>query len=166
MHTRPGVEEGVMATSTIMWVMADQAHVRVYEQSEPGRPLMRIDEFEQPQGAHPSLKELPLGRMGGLLPSLGRRARSQTLDPREEEARWFAGVVGRYIEQARAREDFRELALVVHPGMLGLIWSQLSAETARRIRLSLGVDLMHLSEAELMERLGQSGRMAAQTACA
>ncbi len=154
-----------MSASSIMWVMADQAHVRVYEQSEPGRPLTRIDEFEQPEGALPTRRPLPLERMAGLLPRMSRE-RAQRVDPREEEARWFAGVVGRYIEQARAREDFRELALVVHPGMLGLIWSQLSAETARRIRLSLGVDLMHLSEAELMERLGQAGRRAEPPACA
>lgn len=154
-----------MATSSIMWVMADQTHVRVYEQSEPGRPLTRIDEFEQPKGTHPSRMHLPLERMGGLLPAMGR-ARSPKVDPREEEARWFAGVVGRYIENARARGEFRELALVVHPGMLGLIWSQLSPETARRIRLSRGEDLMHLSEAELMARLGLAGGMGEQGACA
>jgi Protein required for attachment to host cells len=152
-----------MATSSIMWVMADQAHVRVYEQAEPGRPLTRVDEFEQPEGALPSRRPLALEGMGSLFPGM-RRARPRAVEPREEEARWFAGVVGRYIENARARGDFRELALVVHPGMLGLIWSQLSPETARRIRLSLGEDLMHLSEAELMERLSRTGWVGEQTA--
>jgi hypothetical protein len=154
-----------MATSSIMWVMADQAHVRVYEQAEPGRPLTRIDAFEQPEGALPVRKPLPVAAMPGLLPGL-RRARCRDVAPPEAEAVWFAGVVCRYIENARARGDFRELALVVHPGMLGLIWSQLSPETARRIRLSLGEDLMHLSEAELMERLARTGRVGEQTAYA
>ncbi len=152
-----------MPASSIMWVMADQAHVRVYEQSGPGCPLTRVDEFEQPEGALPP--RMHLERMGELLPGMCR-TRPREVDPREEAARWFAAAVGRYIEHARARGDFRELALVVHPGMMGLIWSQLSLETARRIRLSLGEDWLHLSEEALMERLSRAQPRREQSACA
>jgi protein required for attachment to host cells len=143
-----------MPASSIMVIMADRSHARVYSQAERGRPLERIDQFEHVEGQLPGRMRLMerLGKMKGS--SLGQlQEYAFHVDLKEEEARRFARAVGRYIEEARARGEFAELALIANPRTLGMIRSELSAETSRKICLSLDQDLMHLSEQELMEHL-------------
>jgi len=97
-----------------MLITADCTRVRVYQQTALGGAFSLTDAFEQ------------------------------SLSSREDAVRRFAAVLGRYIEQARRREDFSELVLIAPQRLRERILQQLSPETSRRLHPGLEEELSPL----------------------
>jgi protein required for attachment to host cells len=149
-------------------VVADEAIARILEKPEEGGDLVPVEELTDPD-AHSKegqLRRDALGRRSGgsTQRSDGSRAphalmsgANATASAGESElhleAQGFARQVAQRLKQLHQAGRFEALHVVAAPRFLGYLRKELDPHVERAVVGSLDKDLIHMSNAEITQRL-------------
>jgi len=149
-------------------VVADEAIARILQKPDEGGDLVPVEELTDPD-AHAregDLRRDAQGRRSGgsTQRSDGSRAphalmsgANATASAGESElhleAQGFARQVAQRLKQLHQARRFEALHLVAAPRFLGYLRKELDAEVERTVVGSLDKDLIHMSNAEITQRL-------------
>ena len=137
------------------WVLvADEAIARILEKPRKGSELKPVEEFTDPD-AHARERELrngPHGRRasGGSSP---QATVSASDSERHQHARMFAARIAQRLLDCRREKRYDEIHIVAAPRLLGYLREEFHQEVSNVIVDSLDKDLIHESNADLMQRL-------------
>jgi protein required for attachment to host cells len=136
-------------------VVADAANARVFE-GEPGGGLVEAVDFVHPASRRRAsvLTDDKQGHVernpGGGRASSGYSPRT---DPHEKEEARFAAELADAIEAAAVDGRCGALVVLAAPHFLGELRGRLGPAATRILRASEALDLTHLPQADLIERL-------------
>lgn len=149
---------------TTTWVLvADEAIARLLEKPRKGNELQPMEELTDPD-AHARERELhngPHGRRAGA----GGGGNSQATVPagdseRHNHAQLFAARIAQRLLEHRREKHFDEIHIVAAPRLLGYLRQAFHQEVSNAIVDTLNKDLIHESNADLMQRLFPSPKKA------
>lgn len=136
-------------------MVADAANARVFE-GEPGGGLVEAVDFVHPASRRRA-SELTDDKQGHVErnPGGGRASSgySPRTDPHEKEEARFAAELADAIEAAAVDGRCGALVVLAAPHFLGELRGRLGPAGTRILRASEALDLTHLPQADLIERL-------------
>lgn len=136
-------------------MVADAANARVFE-GEPGGGLVEAVDFVHPASRRRA-SELTDDKHGHVErnPGGGRASSgySPRTDPHEKEEARFAAELADAIEAAAVDGRCGALVVLAAPHFLGELRGRLGPAATRILRASEALDLTHLPQADLIERL-------------
>lgn len=121
------------------WVIvADAAHARVFELTNPDSRLHEIDKLSHPESqmyAH----QLRTGGKGEVIDSSGsgHHQADPQVNQSEKHAAHFAKELADYLQQKRNNDAFTRLILVAEPKLLGRLREHLDQRTAQLVTDSI-----------------------------
>lgn len=140
--------------SRIEWFLVANATQARLLQRESGLPLKRIASFAHPQGR---LRSSALGddRAGREAAdrSFGAAAYEPRSDAHRKEHLRFAQELAEHLEQGAEAQAYASLVVFAGNPFLGLLREALGEGTRRLLKTSLPVDLSHVGEAEIDQRM-------------
>lgn len=141
----------------ITWVLvADRTEAKLFEskraaQSVPA--LQLLQDIPHPEGRLHA-RDMEADKSGRMSDSFGtRHALSPHHDPEERHAQQFAHHLAEVLNKGRNEHSYQNLILVAEPGFLGDLSGALDKHTLALVEKTIGKDLMHLGEHELLEYL-------------
>ena len=121
----------------------------------PYDPLCELEDLSHPEGRLPT-RELKSDRTARLFRGRGQDHHpvEPNVDPKRQEALYFAKQISERLEDARARGAFEELVLIAAPAFLGILRGHLSEATLlKHVAKTIDKNLVQLSTAEIREYL-------------
>ena len=149
------------------WILvADEAIARILEKPRKGSELKPVEELTDP-GAHAREAELhngPHGRRGGSGGGANPQATVSAGDSeRHHRGQLFAARIAQRLLERLREKHFDEIHIVAAPRLLGYLRSEFHQELSNVIVDTLNKDLIHESNADLMQRLFPAPPRAAAT---
>lgn len=131
-------------------VVAENSRARIFAMEGPHAPLRELEDLSHPESRLP-VRELKSDRTPRLFRGRGRDHHpvQPNVDPKQQEALYFAKQVSDRLEEARTKGEFEELVLIASPAFLGMLRGHLSNATLRCVAKTIDKNLVQLSEAEL-----------------
>ena len=152
-------------------VVADEAIARILEKPPEGGDLVPIEELTDP-AAHAKgsdLRDEPYGRRAGGSTQRSDNRASHALmsgtnvtssageSEQHLEAQEFARRVAQRLAELLQQKRFDELRIVAAPRFLGYLRKAISPQVEATVAGSMNKDLIHLSNAEITERVFEHG---------
>lgn len=140
--------------SKIWIVVADSVYARFFAADSRIGPITEFKDLVHPE-ARLKNGELRSDAGGRTFDSAGqgRHAKSQRVEPREEEAQRFAREVGRALETAAQAGEYERLVLVAPPKFLGLLRTCIGSRVQGVVTTELGKDLVHHTPEQIRSAL-------------
>lgn len=134
---------------TVWILVADAARARLYRANGPHGTLVELDNAVHPASRLPG-RDILADRPGRALDSHGqhRHGMEPTIDPKDEEARRFAGELAGSLHHHYQAHAFTDLILVAPPRFLGMLRDALDAQIAKHVIESFDLDLTQCETAE------------------
>lgn len=117
------------------WILAaNSTEARLFSREKKFGPAT-----EQQDWLHPESRlhghDLENDRQGKTFAShgYGQDDNEKPTDPKKREAQDFARELAKYLDAARARDEFTSLAIVADPSFLGLLRDMLDEHTRQRV---------------------------------
>lgn len=147
------------------WILvADEAIARILEKPRKGSELTPVEELTDPD-AHAREGEMhngPHGRRAGAGGGGNSQATVSAGDSeRHQHAKVFAARIAQRLLDCRREKRYDEIHIVAAPRQLGYLRSEFHQEVSNVVVDSLDKDLIHESNADLMQRLFPSPRATA-----
>jgi len=147
------------------WILvADEAIARILEKPRKGSELKPVEELTDPD-AHAREAELhngPHGRRAGAGGGGNPQATVSAGDSeRHHRGQLFAARIARRLLECRREKRFDEIHVIAAPRLLGHLRNEFHKEVTDVIVDSLDKDLIHESNADLMQRLFPTPRATA-----
>jgi protein required for attachment to host cells len=135
-------------------LVADQAEAIFYDSASLEARPTEVGRISDPD-AHLHDRDLVSDRPGRSYESVGgaRHAIERENDPRHRAAVRFARRIGRRLDEARRKNEFESLVVVVGPPFLGLVREELPKLTRARVAHEIRKDLVHSPVESLREHL-------------
>jgi len=142
-------------------LVADQAEAVFYDSPSLTAAPKEVARISDPL-AHLHDRDLVSDRPGRSYESVGgaRHSIEREDDPRHREAVRFARRIARRLDDARRKDEFERLVVVVGPPFLGLVREELSRPTRARVAHEIRKDLVHSPVEVLREHLSASAEEA------
>lgn len=142
-------------------VVADSSRARIFTTADLPAPLRELEDLVQLEGRMPE-RMLQSDRPGRSFESVGgaRHAISAHTGPRATSRMKFAKRIAERLDRGLAEGDFRRLALVAPPAMLGALRGALSSQCKAHCELELASDVAHLPRVQIERHLAHSGNVA------
>ncbi len=129
-------------------IVADNARARIFASHSVINRLEETEGFTHPE-AHRSNRELVGDSSGKSVDQHG------TLDPatsaKEQEARGFAKMLARHLQELHNQQHFEQLILVAPPRFLGMLRKELPGPLGQLVTQSIDKDLTTASAEELID---------------
>lgn len=137
------------------WILVCNAGgARLYSGTHAHLTLLR--ELDHPAGRMRGA-DLVSDRAGRTRKTISGKSPRTAVDPRTPpraaEARRFAGVLARMLEEGRVTDAYDRLALVAPPHFLGLLQEVLPRQVKRRLAASVPSDYWRLNPEPLLDAL-------------
>lgn len=147
------------------WILvADEAIARILEKPRKGSELKPVEELTDP-GAHAREGELhngPHGRRAGAGGGGNPQATVSAGDSeRHHRGQLFAARIAQRLLECRREKQYDEIHVIAAPRLLGYLRNEFHKEVSSVIVDSLDKDLIHESNADLMQRLFPAPRATA-----
>jgi len=138
------------------WILvADEAIARILEKPRNGSQLKPVEELTDPD-AHAregDLHNSPHGRRAGAGGANPQATVSASDSERHQHAKLFAARVAQRLLECRRDNRYDEIHIIAAPRLLGYLRKEFHSEVSNVIVDSLDKDLIHESNADLMQRL-------------
>ena len=140
---------------TKIWVVvADSAYARFFQTDSRIGPLTEFKDLTHPEARlkNGDLRSDGAGRTfdsGGM----GRHAKEQRVEPREEEALRFAREVAQALAAGRNGGEYERLTIVAPPRFLGMLRDAIDTQVQAAIVAEVGKDLVHHSPQQIRDAL-------------
>lgn len=135
---------------TTWFVVADGAHLRLFESGPEARPWRLVhedsDDEARKRGRELARGAAPRGRGGS-----GARFSIEFDDLHAREEARFVETIAASLNEASLRGEFDQLVLALPPKALGELRKKLSPDITSKVTAALDKDLIKLSEHELLE---------------
>ena len=134
-------------------MLADASIARLYQAAGPHGDWTLLAELLHPESRARD-SELGTDKPGRVKQSKGyRSALEPPTPPRKVEARKFARLLAKTLEDGLQRKAYDRLILVAPPGFLGLLRAGLTDRVGRRIAALVDKDYLHLDKRQAQDRL-------------
>ena len=143
----------MLSTDITTWVLvASAASAKIYEK-EKGSCLLKIHtEFSHPEGKA-LVHDLVTDHPGHYAAGSASGTFSQDHNPKDNENTQFAHELTKFLDHARATNQFDELIIICLPHFYGLIEKHMGKELQKKLVRHMMKDYMHSSAQELTEKL-------------
>lgn len=138
-------------------MVANRSHAKLYENTGHRIALRAVEVISYPDGRLKN-RDINADRPGRSHDShgQGRHAMSKEVEPTAQLAEQFAKQLAEKLEHGRHMKKYDALVLVAEPRFLGTLRHTLTPATAASVVASLGKDLAHLDERDILEHLKKS----------
>jgi protein required for attachment to host cells len=145
-----------MEMSQTTWILvANASRAKLFENLGPGRGLALLEEVEHPESRMKN-QALSSDRAGHMQSSgNGHGARQPPSEPKQNEARSFAQILARQLQQGRAAHRYARAILIAPPAFMGLVNGLLDAPTAGLVSDRLEKDYTRVSVKALAQHLSE-----------
>ena len=130
-------------------VVADSSRARIFTMEDADAPLHELKTLSHPESRLPARD---LKTDGTAFRDHGQDYQP-SVDPKQQEALYFAKQIIELLEDARAKGELDELVLIAAPAFLGILRDRLSDATLRLVTKTIDKDLVQLRAAEIREYL-------------
>ena len=143
----------MLSTDLTTWVLvAGAAQAKIYEKSKGKSVLTLHTELMHPEG-RASVHDLVTDHPGHYAAGSASGSYTQDHNPKDNENTFFVLEICKFLDHARAVNQFDQLIIVCLPHFYGLLQKHLGKELEKKLVKHMMKDYLHLSAEQLLTKL-------------
>ncbi len=136
---------------SVTWILvADSSRAKLFNADKALAPLQEIASFSHPE-SRAKTQDLISDRQGRS--SNNSRSLDHDVEPKRQEAIYFAKQLSEHLKSGRIRGLFHKLYIAAAPSFLGLLREKMDSHTAQLVAGEINKDLTQLDSATIRHHL-------------